>query len=269
MKGSRGAYILTVMLLLVTLTACSAMQPVASTGGEGTSSDSPKTELVVSAAASLTDAMNELKGTFEQEHPQISLVFNFGSSGKLARQIEQGAPSDLFLSASQKDMDTLDEKQLIDKDSRVDFAANRLVLIAAVDSPLPFSSIEQIDPEQFQHLAIGEPEIVPAGRYAKDVLQSVQLWVPLQEKLVLGSDVRQVLTYVATGNAELGIVYASDATIADGVKVLAAAKQEWHQPIVYPAAIVSSSAHRPEAELFLDYLTSEAGKAALKKYGFE
>jgi len=228
-----------------------------------------KVEIMVSAAASLTDALNELKTSFETDHPKVKVVYNFGSSGKLATQIEQGAPSDVFLSASKKDMDSLEEKDLIQKDSRIDFTSNTLVLITNKDSSLSLTSFEEIDSGKISHFAIGEPEIVPVGRYTKEVLEKLNLWEPMQSIVVFASDVRQVLTYVESGNAEAGVVYSSDAKISDKVKVLAEANPEWHQPIVYPGAVVADTKHVEEANLFLAYLTSEQGKEVLNKYGFK
>ena len=233
------------------------------------SSQEQGVELMVSSAASLTDALNELKPIFEEQHPHISLVFHFGSSGKLAKQIEQGAPSDVFLSASKKDMDTLEAKELIQKETRTDFAKNKLVLITNSDKPIQASSFDTIPVGQIQHFAIGEPDTVPAGRYAKETLETVGLWPSLQGKLVLGSDVRQVLTYVSSGNAELGIVYSSDATKAENIMVLAEAKKEWHHPIVYPGAVVAASTNQEEAQAFMSFISGKQGKEILAKYGFE
>ncbi|MBB4826021.1 molybdate transport system substrate-binding protein [Sporosarcina luteola] len=233
-----------------------------------TTSSSDQYEIMISAAASLTDALTELQKTFETEHPDIQLSFNFGSSGKLATQIEQGAPADVFLSASEQDMDRLEEGNLIDQNSRIDFAKNTLALIAAQNRESGPKSFEAIDPSKLQHLAIGEPDSVPAGRYSKQVLEEVGLWEPLQGKLVLGSDVRQVLTHVEMGNADFGMVYSSDAAISEKVKVLAIADDNWHSPIVYPGAVVEKTKHPDKAQVFLEFLAGEEGKTVLHKYGF-
>ncbi len=226
-------------------------------------------EIMVSAAASLTDALTDMKTSFEQQHENIIVTFNFGSSGKLVQQIEQGAPSDLFLSASSKDMNTLDEGALLVEETRINFATNELVLITNKDESFTVDSFEDIDPSTIAHFAIGEPESVPVGRYTKEVLENIGSWESLQDKMVLGSDVRQVLTHVAMGNADLGVVYSSDAKISDKVKVLATASAEWHGPIVYPGAVVSETKHPEEAKAFLAYLTGDEGKEILKKYGFK
>jgi molybdate transport system substrate-binding protein len=253
----RVRYLIICLCLLLIPTGCS--------NGES----SGKVELMVSAAASLTDALQEMKAPFEAEHPNIALTFNFGSSGKLAQQVEQGAPSDVFISASEKDMDTLQDEGLIVDGTRVDFTANELVLITNKDKTLAVDSFKDIDSSTIGHFAIGAPESVPVGRYTKEVLDHLGLWEPLQNKMVLGSDVRQVLTHVEMGNADLGVVYSSDAKISDQVKVLAVADAEWHGPIVYPGAVVSETKKPEEAKAFLAFLTSDEGKEVLKKYGFK
>lgn len=250
------------------LAACSTTQ----TAPHATEPEKPQAsqvELMVSAAASLTDALNEMKPAFEAENPGTTLTFNFGGSGKLAQQIEQGAPSDLFLSASKKDMDALDQKQLIVKDTVQDITRNSLVLITNNSHPAAISSFEELNNPALAHIAFGEPETVPAGRYTKETLTSLKLWDSLTGKFVFGSDVRQVLTFVESGNADVGMVYASDAAASKNVKVLATAKPEWHKPIVYPGAVVTASQHPEAAKAFLAYLTSEKGKAILQKYGFQ
>ena len=264
--------------LCLMLTACSTSQPAPQQSApqqntpaatETKQPEAEKVELMISAAASLTDALNELKTSFETDHPGTTLTFNFGSSGKLATQITQGAPSDVFLSASKKDMDGLEEKQLIDKATRQDFTGNALVLVANANGTPAISSFEELNNPAIKHIAVGEPETVPAGRYAKETLEALKLWESLSGRMVYGSDVRQVLTFVESGNAEVGVVYSSDAAISKNVKVLATAKTEWHKPIVYPGAVVTATQHGDAAKAFLTYLTSDKGKEILKKYGFQ
>ncbi len=226
-------------------------------------------ELMISAAASLTDALDEMKPLFESEHPDVSLKFNFGSSGKLAQMITQGAPADVFLSASEKDMNTLQDNNLIIEETRSHFTENELVLITNKENPVSLTSFEEIDAATVEHFSIGEPESVPVGRYTKEMLEHLGLWTSLQNNLVFGSDVRQVLTHVEMGNTEIGVVYASDAQISPKVKVIATADADWHEPIVYPGAVVSESLHVEEAKQFLTFLTGDEGKTILQKYGFK
>lgn len=238
--------------------------------GCSSNEDEPKkTELSISAAASLTDALTEMKSVYESKHDDISIALNFGSSRKLATQIEQGAPADIFLSASEEDMDRMRERKLVDESSIVDFTENTIALIANKLMQNPVISFEQLGSLPFDHLSIGETDSVPAGRYAKEVLDHLNLWLPLQEKLVMGSDVRQVLTHVEMGNAEYGIVYSTDAAISDKVIVIMEADSAWHSPIVYPGAIIKNSKIHSEAQQFLDFLNSDEGKAILQKYGFK
>ena len=189
-----------------------------------------KTELAVSAAASLTEALTELTTAYEKDNEGISFSLNFASSRKLATQIEQGAPADVFLSASSDDVWRLKEKGLLIESSIVDFAENSLVLISNNRGTNPVSSFQQLEVASFDHLSIGEPDTVPAGKYTKEVLDHLRLWLPLQDKLVMGSDVRQVLTHVVMGNADYGIVYASDAFVSDKVIVVAEADSAAHSP---------------------------------------
>lgn len=253
--------LLIMAIVLVLVVGCSE------SGTKG--SNGEKIELMVSAAASLTDALTDLKDTYEAKHENVSITFNFGSSGKLATQIEQGAPSDIFLSASAKDMDKIASLGLIDESTRVDFTNNALVLIASDDSALQITSFDQIDPSAFNHIAVGEPESVPVGRYTKEVFEHLGIWESLQSKMVMGSDVRQVLTHVEMGNADLGVVYSSDASISAKVKVLAESEPAWHTPIVYPGAVVIETKHAKASQVFLDYLTSDEGKKILEEYGFK
>ncbi|MCM3637591.1 molybdate ABC transporter substrate-binding protein [Sporosarcina luteola] len=228
-----------------------------------------KKEIAISAAASLTDALTELKNVYEDEHDDVFITLNFGSSRKLATQIEQGAPADIFLSASSDDMERLKEQGLINESTIVDFTENSLVLITNNVVQNPVSSYEQLGTDKSDHISMGEPDTVPAGRYAKEVLENLQLWTPLQDKLVMGSDVRQVLTHVEMGNADYGIVYASDAWTSDKVTVVAVADPTWHSNIIYPGAVVSDSDHPSESQEFLELLSGEKGRAVLQKYGFK
>lgn len=263
---------LTVCMLLIPLgcsNTSSPPSPQAPVQNQPNEAPSAKTELMIAAAASLTDALQEMKHAFEQENQNIAVTYTFGSSGKLAQQITQGAPADLFLSASKKDMTKLEENKLVDPSSIATFAQNKLVLIAPKESQLALKSFEELSQSSLAHLAIGEPQSVPAGRYTKQALMKLGLWDQLQPKLVLGSDVRQVLTYVESGNADAGIVYATDAQVSNQVKVLATAKPQWHDAIVYPGAILTATAHQKEAETFFTYLKSDKGREILRKYGFQ
>ncbi|WP_019154844.1 molybdate ABC transporter substrate-binding protein [Robertmurraya massiliosenegalensis] len=228
-----------------------------------------KTEILISTAASLTDAMAEIEKAFEDTYSNIDVSFNFGSSGTLAQQIQQGAPTDAFLSADQKWMDTLEEEGAIIPETRVDFTGNKIVLIGHKDTALNISSFEDVNPDEIGELAIGNPDSVPAGTYAKEVLTKLEKWEGLDGHFILAKDVRQVLSYVESGNTDLGIVYSSDALISDKVKVMAEASTDLHTPIIYPAAVTADSQKSDSAKLFIEFLQTDEAQAILNQFGFK
>jgi len=222
--------------------------------------------LTVSVAASLKDAIVEVEAAYNQDHPAIDFRNNFGSSGTLASEIEQGAPVDAFLSAGSKQMNELEAKGLIASGTRHDLLRNELVLIAQPDSQL--RDFQGLADRSVKLIALGDPGSVPAGQYGRQTLQALHLYDKLSAKLVLGKDVRQVLTYVETGNADAGLVYSTDAQISGKVRVVAVAPESSHDPIVYPAAILKGSRDPDDARKFTDFLGSPAAKAIFIKHGF-
>ncbi len=222
-------------------------------------------ELIISAAASLTDAMNEMKGIYEKQNQNVKLTFNFGSSGALQQQIEQGAPADVFISAATKQMKALQDKKLIVDESCKNLLKNRLVLVGPKESAKVkgFSTLKEAS-----LISIGEPDSVPAGKYAKETLTKMGLWDALKDKVVYAKDVRQVLAYVESGNVEAGMVYLTDAKISDKVQILSIAEENTHTPIVYPAAVVKGTKNPEAAQSFVDFLSSDAAKEVFAKYGF-
>lgn len=224
-------------------------------------------ELTISVAASVQDAMKDIQAAYEQTAPNVTITYNFGSSGSLAQQIAQGAPADVFLSASQKWMDDLDDKGEILAASRTDLLQNAMVLIVPVEAAA-ITGFKEFATDQVRKIAMGEPESVPAGSYAKEVLTSLNLFETIQPKLVFGKDVRQVLSYVETGNVDAGLVYATDAQLSDRVKAIATAPAESHSPIVYPVAIVQDSDDPDAAQAFVDFLSSETAVSIFQGYGF-
>jgi molybdate transport system substrate-binding protein len=224
-------------------------------------------EVVVSAAASLADVLKELQPAYEAQHPEVRLKLNFGSSGALQQQIEQGAPADLFIAAAAAPMASLVQKGLVDRAAVTTVATNDVVLIAAAGGTVRSWQ----DVAAVPHLALGDPQHVPAGQYGKAVLESLGLWSTVsqaQGRLVLGEDARQVLNYVASGAAEAGIVYRTDAATAPKVAVVAAAPAGSHPLVVYPMAVIRDSKHQAEAKAFAEYLLSPAGRQVFAKYGF-
>lgn len=224
--------------------------------------------ITVSAAASLQDVLGAIALPLEQAHPNLALSYNFAASGKLQQQIEQGAPADVFFSAGGRQMDALEHQGLILPPSRRDVLTNRLVLIAAADAALEISQFEQLPSVPFERLAVGEFRTVPAGQYSEELFQRLNILAPLQGKFVFGSSVRNVLAAVHSGNAELGVVYATDARRSDRVKVLATARPDFHAPIVYPIAIVQASPHPEAAQRYLDFLTTDRAKTIFQDFGF-
>ncbi len=211
--------------------------------------------------------MERLGPRFERDHPGVKVNFNFGGSGTLARQIEHGAPADVFLSAAAKQMDELAAKGLIENGTRRDLLRNQVVLIAAPgDSGL--RSFAELAQPAVKLIALGDPGSVPAGDYGRQVLDSFGLWQAVQRKLVLAKDVRQVLTYVETGNADAGIVYATDARLSTKVRVAATAPESTHAPVVYPIAIVKGAHNPTAARVFLEFLESERAGEVFAGLGF-
>jgi molybdate transport system substrate-binding protein len=225
-------------------------------------------ELNVSAAASLKDALLNIQKIYSTKQPHTKINLNFGSSGKLQTQIEQGAPADLFISAAVKQMDALEQKDLIVKKTRKDLLFNQLTLIVPKDSTLNLKDFKELTREDVKKIGVGAFESVPAGQYARDVFKYLNIIDTLQGKLVFGTDVRTVLTYVETGNVDAGIVYKTDALISDKIKIVAAAPAGSHERIVYPTAILTNAAQPKAAKAFLKYLTGLQGKKVFEKYGF-
>jgi molybdate transport system substrate-binding protein len=224
-------------------------------------------ELIVSAAASLTNAMKEVATAYEKAHPDTKIVCNFAASGVLLQQMAKGAPVDVFAAADQKTMNQAQEKKLIRPETRKNFVTNRLVLIVPLDSKLILSGLKDLTKPEVKRVAVGNPTTVPAGRYAKQALVKAGLWDKLSPKFILAESVRQVLDYVRRGEVDTGFVYSTDATIAKGkVKVIQAVTE--HAPILYPLAVTASTGKQALAQSFADFVLSPAAQKIFKKYGF-
>ena len=241
------------------ITACKVSTP--------TNQVPPTVTLTVSVAASLQEAMKAIKPLYEQQSPQINIVYNLGSSGSLQYQIERGAPVDVFISAAPKQMNALEEKGFLLEDTREKLLKNQVVLISLKEKN-NIAEFQNLTDINVQKIAIGNPEIVPGGQYAKEVLMTFQLSDKLTSKFVLAKDVRQVLFYVETGNVDAGLVYATDAKISERVKVVATAPEISHSPIIYPVAVVKSSQYPEEAKAFIQFLLSKLAQKIFEKYGF-
>jgi molybdate transport system substrate-binding protein len=225
--------------------------------------------ILISAAASLKGVLGAITPAFEKVNPGIKLTFNYGASGQLRMQIENGAPVDVFISAAAADMDALDRKGLTLKNTRQNVAGNTLVLIRNRSRGPHFQKIEDLLKNNIARVAIGNPITVPAGRYAKEALESGGLYDKLKEKLIFAENVRQVLDYVARGEADAGFVYATDAMNDSKVYTVETIAVNRHQPILYPAAVLSTGKNITGAKQFVAYLRSEEARRAFRKYGFE
>jgi molybdate transport system substrate-binding protein len=224
----------------------------------------PRPTITVSAAASMKDALIAIAKNYRG----ANVRFNFAASGTLQRQIENGAPVDVFISAAEKNMDELQNKKLIEAKTRRDFARNRLVLIVPKNSKLKINAFADLKKREVSRVAIGAPASVPAGKYAQQLLTKIGLWEIVQRKAVRAKDVRGVLTQVEQGNVDAGIVYHTDALISKKVRVVSIAPENLHAPIRYPVAVVARSQNKSAARKFAAYLASTPSQKVLQRFGF-
>lgn len=231
------------------------------------SSSAMAAELVVSAAASLTNAFRAVGTAYEADHPGTRLTFNFAASDVLLRQIEQGAPADVYASADQAAMDRAVASKAVLPATRVDFAANTLVLIAPVGVSAIVTSTQDLASDAVKRVAYGNPASVPVGRYTEGALRQQNLWDAVSAKGVLAQNVRQSLDYVARGEVDAGFVFATDAAVMPE-KVRVVADVPTPQAITYPIARTTREASAKDAQAFIDYVRSDKGQAILKRFGF-
>jgi molybdate transport system substrate-binding protein len=225
--------------------------------------------ITVSAAISLKNAFEEIGNTFMQKHPGKKVIFNFGASGDLARQIEAGAPVDVFASAAQKDMDDIGKKDLIAPNSRKDFAKNGVVLVKPANSIVLLQTLTDLQKKEIRKIGIGNPKTVPAGRYAEEALRHYNLWEAVKDRLVFGENVRQVLDYVARDEVDAGLVYSTDAMVrSKEVRVVMKLPEGSHKPIVYPIGVIKGTREESLSRAFVDFVLSVEGQTVLSKYGF-
>lgn len=250
------------ILSILPLVSC-ASNSSGNSGGTQT-----KVTLNVSAAASLTDALKAVDALYTKDNPVVTINTNFASSGTLQQQIENGAPVDVFISAAPAQMDALQKEQLILNDTRKNLLGNQVVLIVPKVSTLDLTNFKELLDAKVTKVAIGDPKFVPAGMYAQKVFDELGLWNQLQSKFVMGSDVRQVLAYVESDNVDAGVVYATDAAISNGVKIVAAGPEDINAAILYPVAVVKASKNPDAAKAYEEFLSSSGAKAVFEKYGF-
>jgi molybdate transport system substrate-binding protein len=227
-----------------------------------------RVELTLSAAISLKDALDEIARAYAIANIGTTIHSNYGSSGTLQLQIEQGAPVDIFISAAPRQMDALSAKGLLLEGTRKDLLRNEVVLIVPQDSTAKISSFQDLARPDVRRVALGEPTTVPAGQYAKEVLTHFGIYDAVRAKAILAKDVRQVLTYVATGNVDTAIVYKTDALSSAKVKIVAQAPEDSHAPVVYPVAIIKDTRSPAAAKQFLAFLTGPQAGSIFRRFGF-
>ena len=265
------------------LTACSSSKP-AETAAPETEAEAAETEeteaeaeatgdqqeILVAAAASLQYVMEDkIQPAFEKENPDIKLSFTFDSSGKLQTQIEEGLEADVFMSAAVKQMKALDEEGMIASDTIVDLLENKIVLIVPAGSDSKIDSFEKIG--DAASIALGDPESVPVGQYAKEAFENLGMWDDVEAKTSFGTNVTEVLSWVAAGSADAGIVYLTDATTSDQfdqVKVIGYAPEGSVSKVIYPVGVVSASKKKDAAQKFVDYLGTDDALSFFAEYGF-
>ncbi len=277
MKKRTAVFALLLALMLLA-SACAAPAPAATATPVPTAAATPTlepppeptpepVELFVSAAASLTDVLAEIAEGYKAVSPNVTLTFNFGSSGTLQTQIEEGAPADLFFSAAQKQMTALKDKGLTVDDTIKDMLVNKVVLIVPANSDKGLTSFEDVTTDKVKLIAVGEAS-VPVGQYTEEIYTTLGTWDAVKAKANFGTDVRNVLSWVESGDVDCGIVYATDAATTDLVKIVAEAPEGSHKPVIYPAAVLKNAAHPDEAKAFLDYLSGPEATAAFEAAGF-
>mgnify|MGYP002617693219 FL=1 len=225
--------------------------------------------ILVAAAASLKNAYEDkLIPMFEEQYPGVTVEGTYDSSGKLQTQIEEGLEADVFMSAATKQMKALDDEGMIASDSIVNLLENKIVLIVPAGSDSKIDSFEKIG--DAASIALGDPESVPAGQYAKEALTNLNVWDSIQDKVSFGTNVTEVLNQVAAASADAGIVYATDAASkADQVTVVAEAPEgSLEKKVIYPVAVVKATTHEDAAKAFVDFLQTPEAIAVFESYGF-
>jgi len=252
--------VLALLLVLATVAGCApkaappaAQQPVS---------------LTVSAASSLTDVLKDVDSLYMKENLNVTITATFGGSGALQQQIENGAPVDVFLSAAAQQMDALQKEQLLLDDTRKDLLGNKVVLVVPDDSTLGLTDFKDLASNNVKKVAIGEPKSVPCGMYAEEVFTADGIAATVNKKVVEGSDVRMVLSYVESGNVDAGVVFQTDANTTTKVKVVAQAPDAINATVVYPVAIIKASKNAAAAQAYENFLSGSEAAAIFEKAGF-
>jgi molybdate transport system substrate-binding protein len=245
--------LVSLLLIILAMPGCSKPAPV---------------ELNVSAAASLTDALTAINNLYMQENSNVTIVANFASSGIIQQQIEQGAPADVFISAAAQQMQALQDENLIISDTRQNLLNNKIVLVVPANSTLQINNFMDLLNDDVEHIAIGDPEFVPSGIYGKMAFEAFGIYEQIQAKLILQIDTPHVIGIIESGDVEAGIVFSTDATIRDKVKIAANAPDEVNSKIVYPVAVIKASTNVEVAKAYIAFLLGDEAKAIFEQYGF-
>ena len=250
------------------LTACGGAASSTASSAAASEAAGESVELIVFAAASLTETLNAIAQDYSAENPGVTFRFNFDSSGTLKTQIEEGADCDLFLSAAQKQMNALEEENLINADTRIDLLENKVVLAVPEGNPADIQSFEDIGTDKCKLVALGNDD-VPVGSYSIEILTNLGILDELESgnKITYGSNVKEVTTQVKEASADCGIVYATDAYSA-GLETVDEATADECRQVIYPAALTASTEHADEAQAFLEYLTTDDAAAIFESVGF-
>jgi molybdate transport system substrate-binding protein len=267
MKRSLGFFLIAI-LLSVLLVGCTKAQVPVNTGSSEVEVKAEQVELMISAAASLTNVSRDLIALYADVAPNVKLTFTLASSGALQTQIEEGAPSDVFFSAALKQMKALEEGEYILDGTKKDLLINEVVLIAPKGNPAKVESFEDAATNKVKSIALGDPASVPAGQYGEEVLTHLGILDKVIPKANYGTDVVQVLTWVESGEVDCGIVYATDAAASDKIDVICSAPKGSHKSVIYPVAVVKSSKNPEEAKKFVDFLSSDQARTTFESYGF-
>lgn len=226
-----------------------------------------KEEIIVSAAASLTNVMKAVGVKFEGKNQGVTVIFNFAASGALLQQMINGAPVDVFASADQESMNRVEEKNLILRNTRKNFVRNRLALITPANSRLKIKSITDLTLSTVARVALGNSDTVPAGRYAQTALKDAGMWEKLSGKFIYAGTVRQVLDYVSRGEVDAGFVYSTDAVLA-GERIKTVAEVKTQTPIIYPIAVTAATRKSVLSKRFVDFVFSDSAQQIFVQYGF-
>ena len=243
------------------------LAPLCAGGSKEQASSSKKTEIMISAAASLKNCIQDLSAMHTEKNPQVAITSNFGASGALQQQIEQGAPADVFFSAGIKQMNALKEKGMMLDSSVKNILENKVVLITPKNAAA-LDFFEDLTGDSVKKIGVGEPKSVPVGQYTEQIFQNLGLTDKVASKLIFAKDVREVLSWVETGNVDAGVVYETDAKISKDVTICSTAPEGSHNKVIYPIGVVKTSKHAAEAQKFVDFLFSDAAKEVFARYGF-